>query len=170
MHDARDAEDKRLLEAGDHGQLLANYYGPVVERCYLRTRSEDAANEVAHSVFERLLRELRRGRQYPVPFRVVVWMVTEWTLRGHYDPPKRDAELPENWEAEAPDEFRDWEQRHDLGRLFARLPPRQRQVLELRYLEELTPAQISDRLDMNRNAVDQALYNGHKQVAELLGG
>jgi hypothetical protein len=81
MHDARDAEDKRLLEAGEHKQLLASYFRPVLECRYLRTRDEDAGNEVAQRVFVRLLRELHSGKRYRVPFRVVVWMVTEWTLR-----------------------------------------------------------------------------------------
>ena len=29
MHDARDVEDKRLLEAGDHKLLLAGYFHAV---------------------------------------------------------------------------------------------------------------------------------------------
>jgi RNA polymerase sigma factor (sigma-70 family) len=168
MHDARDAEDRRLLEEGNHKQLLANYFHPVLERCYLRTRKEESANEVAQRVFERLLRELRRGKEYSVPFRVVVWMVTEWTLRGYYPQAKEDAELPNDWEGIAPDDYAEWEQEHDLSRLFAGLPDRQRQVLELKYLEGLGPEDIAKTLGMSRNAVDQALFNGHKKLAEKL--
>jgi hypothetical protein len=36
MHDARDAEDQRLLEAGDHKLLLAAYFTPVRDRCFFR--------------------------------------------------------------------------------------------------------------------------------------
>ena len=169
MHDARDAEDRRLLEAGEHKQLLANYFRPVLQRCFLRLRKEDAANEAAQAVFLRLLGELRAGRRYGVPFRVVVWMVTEWTVRGFYPAAKQDSRLPEGWDPEAPDAYEDWEDKHDLGLLIADLPPRQHEVLDLTYREGLAPPQIAERLRIKRNAVDQALHNGHRRVAEKLG-
>jgi RNA polymerase sigma factor (sigma-70 family) len=168
MHDARDAEDRRLLEAGEYKQLLANYFGPVRERCFLWLRNRDAAEEVAQTVFLRLLGELRAGKQYDAPFRVVVWKVTEWTARGFYPGIKQDSSLPENWDPEAPDAYAGWEDEHDLGLLIADLPPRQREVLELTYGEGLGPAQVAERLGINRNAVDQALHNGHRKVAEKL--
>ena len=90
MHDARDVEDKRLLEAGEHKLLLAGYFHAVRERCFLRVRDRDTGDEAAQRVFERLAAELARGRAYPVPFRVVVHMVTEWTLRGFYAGAKQD--------------------------------------------------------------------------------
>src|SRR5262245_24038470 len=109
MGDARDAEDNRLLEARDHAQLVANYFHPIRERCFLRLRDRDAADEAAQLVFERLLSELGRGKQYKVPFRVVAWMVTEWTLKGFYPGAKQDATLPEDWDLEARgDDFADW--------------------------------------------------------------
>jgi RNA polymerase sigma factor (sigma-70 family) len=168
MHDARDAEDRRLLEAGEHKTLLANYVHPVRERCFLRLRDGDAANEAAQRIFLRLWEELQRGRTYPVPFRVVVWKVTDWTLRGFYHGAKPDASLPEGWDPAAPDAFAEWEDRHDVGLLVADLPPRQREVLRLAYLDGLGPAQIAERLGMTRNAVDQALHNGHRRLGERL--
>jgi RNA polymerase sigma-70 factor (ECF subfamily) len=168
MHDARDAEDSRLLAAGEHKLLVANYFHPVLERCYLWLRDEEAANEVAQNVFARLLRELRAGKQYEVPFRVVVWKVTEWTARGHYRATKLDATLPEDWDPEAPDAYADFEDKHDLGLMLDGLPPRQREVLELAYGEGLGPDQIAERLGINRNAVYQALHNGLQRIAEKL--
>src|SRR4051812_30525395 len=124
MHDARDAEDKRLLDEGEHKLLVAAYFHPVRERCVLRLRNRDAADEAAQLVFVRPLAELGKGKRYDVPFRVVVWMVTEWTLRGFYAGAKEDAALPEDWELAAPDAYADWERDHDLGVLFAELPGR----------------------------------------------
>jgi RNA polymerase sigma factor (sigma-70 family) len=166
MHDARDAEDKRLLEEGEHKLLLAGYFQPVREQCFIALRKEDAADEASQRVFLRLLAELRAGKTYAVPFRVVVWMVTKWTLRSFYPAAKHDATLPAGWDPEAPDAYAEWEDRHDLGVLFAELPPRQREVLDLVYREGLSPAQVAERLGIKRNAVDQALHNGHKRLAE----
>jgi RNA polymerase sigma-70 factor, ECF subfamily len=170
MHDARDAEDKRLLDEGDHKLLLANYFHPVLERCMVRLRNRDLAHEAAQQVYTRLLSELRRGRTYKAPYRFVVHMVTEWTLRGFYPGAKLDDSLPEGWDPEAPDAYAEWEDRHDVGVLIADLPDRQREVLDLLYREGLGPAQIAERLGMTRNAVDQAIHNGHRKLAERLGG
>lgn len=157
-----------MLEAGDHNRLLAGYFYPVRERCFLRLRNRDEADEVAQKVFARLVAELKRGKSYSVPFRVVVWMVVDWTLRGHYPGAKVEAELPEQWGEPSPDEYAVWEASYDLGLLFETLPPRQRQVLELRYREGLERDEIGERLGMSSNAVDQALHNGHVKLAEML--
>ena len=168
MHDARDAEDKRLLDTGEHKLLLAAYFHPVRERCYVRLRDDDLANEATQRVLVRLAGELAKGKTYPVPFRAVVWMVTEWTLRGLHPSPKQDATLPEQWDPEAPDAFAEWEVEHDLALLLADLPERQRQVAELAYGEQLGAQQIADRLGLEPNAVYQALHNAHKRLAEKL--
>ena len=57
-----------------------------------------------------------------------------------------------------------------LLNLLPDLPERQREVLELVYLEGLGPEQVAARLGVKRNAVDQALHNGHRKLAERLGG
>src|SRR3989440_6761936 len=103
MHDARDAEDRRLLDEKNHKQLLAGYFQLGRERCFLRLRKEDAANDAGQQVFERLLKELRAGKTYPVPYRIVVALVTDWTLHGFYPQPKDDAPLPHELDTAAPD-------------------------------------------------------------------
>jgi RNA polymerase sigma factor (sigma-70 family) len=168
MHDARDAEDSRLLEANEHARLLATYYPVVVERCRVRLPDPDAY-EVAHRVVERLLRELTAGKRYGVPFRVVVHMVTEWKLKEFFTRGRVEVELDED-EAEAPNPFEDFEQGHDLGLMFAGLPERAREVLRLRYIEGLEIEEIAERLAIERNAVDQALHRGHRKLREQTGG
>ncbi|MBA3402246.1 MAG: hypothetical protein H0U05_09715, partial [Actinobacteria bacterium] len=39
MHDARDAEDTRLLEAGELGLLVESYYGVIIDRCRVKVRN-----------------------------------------------------------------------------------------------------------------------------------
>jgi RNA polymerase sigma factor (sigma-70 family) len=170
MHDARDAEDKRLLEAKEHTQLLENYVYLVQEWVALRVRDRQAAEEVVQRVFLRLARELAAGKSYSVPYRVVVWSVVNWTARGYEWSPKQDASLSEAWDDVAPDEFAIWEDEHDLGLLIADLPVGDREVLDLIYREGLSAAQVAVRLGINPNAVHQATYRGHRKVAEKLAG
>lgn len=168
MHHARDAEDKRLLESGDHKTLLAGYFDQIVGRCTLRLRNEDAGNEAAQVVLLRLWKELCAGKKYVVPYRVVVWQVTNYVLAGFYAGTKPDAELPEEVDELGSDEYEAWAEHNDLERLFERLPGGQRAVCELLYLDGLDHAQIAERLGIERNAVDQRLSNAHKKLRELL--
>lgn len=170
MHDARDAEDERLLEAGEHTQLLESYVYLVQEWVAIRVRDRQAAEEVAQRVFLRLAGELAAGKSYSVPYRVVVWSVVTWTAKGYEWSPKEADTLPEQWDDVAPDQFAAWEADHDLGLLLADLPEGDRTVLELIYREGLAPAQVAERLGMQRNAVHQATYRGHRKVAEKLAG
>src|SRR5581483_3980688 len=83
MHDARDAEDRRLLEEGAHARLLESYYAVIVDRCAARLPAEDAL-DVAADVVVRLLSELERGRRYTAPFRVVGHNVIGWKIKEHW--------------------------------------------------------------------------------------
>ena len=167
MRDARDAEDRRLLEAGDYAQLLANYFHPVRQRLVARLRDADAANEAAQTVFDRLLRELTSGRSYPVPFRVVVWQVLEWKLKEHFAA-RREVPVADMPPEEAPDEWAELEARTALTSLFADLPKRQREVATLRYLHGFESREIAERLGIKANAVHQALFNAHGKLRERL--
>ena len=168
MHDARDAEDRRLLDEGNHKQLLVNYLGVIRERCRIRLRDDAAAEEATQIIVLRLLDELARGRRYPVPFRVVVHKVTTWELDGFYAAAKEHAPLPGWWEAPASDDVAAWEDEYDLELMFDDLPPRQEEVAVLIYRDQLTHEQVAERLGITRNAVDQALHNAHRKLAEKL--
>jgi RNA polymerase sigma factor (sigma-70 family) len=160
MHDARDAEDRRLLEAGDHQRLVDSYSGVILDRCRARARTEGDAIDVAADAVIRLLSELKRGRSYRVPFRVVVHQVTTWKIREFYAPGQVvEVELDEYLEQLSDDGgFAAFESDFDLERLFAVLPPRDREIATLRWREGLEIAEIATRLGLRRNAVDQSLY------------
>jgi len=166
MADARDAEDALLLQAGDHGGLVGAWYPVVLQRCLVRAGA--AGWDVAHDVVERLLAELRRGKRYPVPYRVVVHMVTSWTLKEHFQGRRTDLPLPEGWDpADAADDLAGFERAFDLERLFEELPDGDRAVCRLRYLDGLEIEEIAARLRKTRNAVDQALHRAHGRLREL---
>jgi RNA polymerase sigma factor (sigma-70 family) len=167
-HDA-DADDTRLLEAGAIEYLLARYHDVIVGRCVARLRGHADAEDVAQNVKLRLLREFHRGRRYgDTPYRVVVHQVIGWTLSEYFDGRPTDLELPEDWSPEAADPSARVDADFYLEALFEDLPPRQREVLELRYLSGLEHDEIARRLGMTRNAVDQALHNGHAKLRQAL--
>jgi RNA polymerase sigma factor (sigma-70 family) len=148
-------------------ELLARWYPVVRTRCRLSVW-DGAADDVAQNVMERLLRELRRGKTYAVPYRVVVHNVVRWKIKEHFEGRSYEAELDEALAGGDPFEELEGE---DLVRSFvARLPERQREVAELRLLERLEIPEIAARLGIERNAVDQAWHNAKAKLRALLDG
>lgn len=168
MHDARDEEDRRLLEAGEHAAILRSYYETIIQRCNVRCRTRDDALECAQAVAVRLLSELKRGKRYSVPFRVVVHKVIEWTTKGFYaGGGVVPGELPEDFPVDG-NPIADAETRYDLERALDALPEGDREVASLRLLEGVEIDEIAERLGKTRNAVDQALFRSRKKLQELL--
>ena len=57
---------------------------------------------------------------------------------------------------------------YDLLLLMNGLAPREREVVDLRWRQGLEIAEIADRLGIDRNAVDQALFRAHAKLRERL--
>ena len=121
---------------------------------------------VAHAVVERLLGELRRGRVDAVPFRVVVHNVVRWKLAEHFGARRHDG-LDEEPVA-SDDPCGEMEEGISLEQILRDLPHREREVLEMRYLDGCEIADIARALGTTRNAVDQALFRGRRRLRELL--
>jgi RNA polymerase sigma factor (sigma-70 family) len=166
--DARDAEDDLLLETGDHATLLAAYYPIVRQRCRIALRG-DAGDDVAHDVCIRLAAELRRGKRYRVPYRVVVHQLVRWTIMEHRTGIPTDLPIPDSWDSTSPDDpFAAVEADYDLHQIFQLLPAGDREVAELRYRRLLEIDEIAAQLGKTRNAVDQALWRIHRRLRTLL--
>jgi len=166
MHDARDAEDKRLLEAGEYARLVESYYGVIVKRCQARTKSDGDAFDVAADVVIRLLSEVKAGKRYSVPFRVVVHKVIGWKLAEHFAGRSHDAELGDDPADDSTFERADEQQ--DLMTLLEGLPQREREVAGLRIVAGLEPAAIAAKLGISRNNVDQAWHRAKRKLRERL--
>ncbi len=87
MSDARDAEDKRLLETGEIQLLLAGWVETIRGRCITKLRGP-VGEDAAQAVCERLWRELKAGkhRDGRYPFRVIVHSVIGWVCNGWHEP------------------------------------------------------------------------------------
>ena len=162
MDDARDAEDKRLLAEGDHRQLVESYYGVILDRCRARVPAQDAI-DVAAEVALRLLSELKRGKTYPVPFRVVVHKVIGWKIKEHFTGlPAGEIEL--DGDLTGGDPFEQLEGVLTFDALLDGLSELERQVLSLRWREGLEIEEIAARIGKKRNAVDQIIHRGVEKL------
>jgi RNA polymerase sigma factor (sigma-70 family) len=168
MLDAQDAEDTRLYKEGKFSDLLGKYEPIIVGRCLAALRGDDRAYDVAQEAMLRLHREFERGVDYGgVPYRVVVYQVTRWKLKEHWQRVRGEPVDPEpevvEWTMIGDDvAARDW-----LARFFETLPERERRVLELWTLG-FTAEEIARRLEMTANAVYQRLHHARRRFREAL--
>lgn len=169
MHEERDRRDRDLLAAGDHATLLASYFLQIHDRLMVWLPADDA-DEVLQRTLLRLASELAQGKSYEVPFRVVAWQVTGWTVKDFYrESRRRPSSLPQEWDPADPhDPLRAVEDEDWVAWVVDRLPPRDREIALLRYCEGLEIAEIAERCGIRRNAVDQALFRVRRAVREKL--
>lgn len=159
-------DDETLLVSGDHARLLAKYETVIVQRCVAALRGHADAEDVAQDVKLRLWKELQAGKTYPVPYRVVVHKVIEWTLKDYWAGRDTTVPLPEHWEPSVKD---DPDGPLIVKEMLDELPPREREVWTL-WMERLSPDEIAERLHITRNNVDQALHRGRRKLQEMLAG
>lgn len=168
MRDARDAEDERLLAGGEIDLLLAGWVETIRDVCFARMRGP-VGEDVAQAVCERLWRELKAGRHRDgrYPFRVIVHSVIRWVCRGWYEPGWQESELFEP-DGAAPDEADAVVIDVTLEQFVATLPPGDREVAALTYLDGLEPGEVAERLGKKPNAVYQAISRNKAKLREWL--
>ncbi len=165
MHDARDEEDRRLLEAGRFTELVESYYGAMLDRTRIGTRTEADSIAVAADAAIRLLSELKRGRRYRVPFRVVVHQVTTWKIKEHYAPPRiQEIELQEWLDGASTESESELEADAGFDALLEGLTELEQTVLRLHYGERLDFQEIAARLEKEPNAVHQIHYRALEKL------
>jgi RNA polymerase sigma factor (sigma-70 family) len=172
MHDARDAEDQRLLEAGEYSALVESYYGVIIRRCQAKVRHGDPI-DVAHEVVLRLLSELKRGRRYRVPFRVVVHQVTTWKIKEHFSGGDVTEVELENWMREAStDGTRPIEELmagQGFEAMLAGLTELEQRVVRLHYDDDINFGEIAVRLGKEPNAVHQIHFRAMAKLRKERG-
>ena len=150
---------------------MARYEVVIHQRCVAALRGSLDADDVAQDVKVRLWSELRKGKTYPVPFRVVVHKVIGWTLEDYYAGRPTHVPLADGWDpADPSDDLDEVLDRDAVSSMLDGLRGKTKQVMELRYLERLEIAEIAERLAMEENAVHQALHRGHAKLRETLTG
>ena len=144
----RDLND---LRQGHIDKVCARYWEVVsgIAHSVLYYAEADAQDAVSQT-YERLIKEWTRGKQYKAPIAVVVHTVAKWESRDVAH--KRHSHFSEI-------EAIDW-----MESIFANLPPRDRQVMELRYLEAMPPAHIAEYLGIAPNAEYQAHNRAIKAI------
>jgi RNA polymerase sigma-70 factor (ECF subfamily) len=179
-----DQEDVRLMlaaqrqVAGAFDELYIRHYGVVYRRARRLVRDAHEAHDIAQQVFESLFSQLEHYQpRVDVPIRALLMTITRRTaLRQHRK--SRVFEALDPWEVRLKREFAadgtidptepGWIADGSLLREIERLPTRQRQVLSLRFLFDLSDADIAEVLDLTPVAVRKSLHRAMKALRARL--
>jgi RNA polymerase sigma-70 factor, ECF subfamily len=166
---AAPAATGNALAAGDFGTFYRSQYHAVVALAYALTGKAAVAEELAQDAFLVAYRNWGRISGYEVPGAYVRRVVTNMSvsfsrrLGAQARALARLASRTPTWTAplEQPDA--------DFWRSVRSLPPRQAQVLVLRYLEDRSSAEIAHILGCSEATVRVHLHNGRLSLASRLG-
>jgi RNA polymerase sigma-70 factor (ECF subfamily) len=168
---AEDAQVARLvgrIQSGERdafAEVYETYFDRVYSYLRVMLRSSHEAEDAAQQVFVKAMEALPRYRTGTKPFRA--WLFTiarnhaldQLRAKGRMQP-EDPAELDLRRDAKAEEEVPalDWISDQDLLLFLERLPDAQRQVLALRFMLDMTTAEIASVLDCKPNDVSVLQY------------
>jgi RNA polymerase sigma-70 factor, ECF subfamily len=166
-----DIDERALIEAAQANparfvDLYDRYFHRLYAYVIRRTRSREEAEDITSTVFERALVHLPKFEWRGTPF--VAWL---FRIAANAISDRRQSLARDDRESPAAaDSFdtEDIERRAMLFELVERLPDLQRQVIELRFVEEKSIREIAAALNRSEGAVKQlqlrALENLRKDM------
>jgi len=157
--DVKTDDERLLIEAAQADPArFVELYDRNVDRVYAyvsrRAGSRSVAEDVTSEVFEQALTNLGKFEWRGVPFVAWLFRIAANALADHWKRQGRDShELP----PEIPDEreHQDLERRLSLFQLVDRLPDAQRQVIQMRFVQDRSIRDVAAALDRSEGAIKQ---------------
>src|SRR5262249_21051362 len=167
-----DPDEKRLIESAQSdprrfGELYALHfdrvYAFIARRVPARTDVQDLTSEVFHHALANLGRFEWRG----VPFAAWLYRIAAHAVADHYQRLARELTLP--IDADPLEDARsDLERRASVYAAVRTLPADQRRVIELRFADGRSIAEIAHALGRSEGAVKQLQLRALKSLRERL--
>ncbi|MDQ2903309.1 MAG: RNA polymerase sigma factor [Ktedonobacteraceae bacterium] len=154
--------------------LVQRYYAPLVAHLYRVLADTHLAEDVAQETFLRLFRDAQSYR-YPRPFRPWFYAIAHHLacnsrVSAYARHVELRAELPEApvQEPDPAEWFERWEQHHGLCQAIARLSLEQREVLSLRFSQELSIQETSMILSIPPGTVKSRTFTALRLLRTYL--
>ena len=171
---ADDHDERSLIEAAQadparfvnlYDRYFHRVYAYVARRAQNRAETEDITSEV----FEQALANLRKYEWRGVPFLAWLFRIAANALADHWRQTSRDAYDPP---PDVPDgrASEDIERRAMVAQLVDRLPDAQRQVIEMRFVDQKSIREIAAALDRSEGAVKQLQLRALENLRRSLEG
>jgi RNA polymerase sigma factor (sigma-70 family) len=176
----RQRHDLRLIAARQYDRLFAEYLPVMQITCAMRGLTQGETMEVAGIVWKRMWDELESGKDFREVsvYGSFVWKA-RWESAGALErragSPGTElmepADIAELAEVAAADDYgrvmaSDY---HDLHSAIAQLTEKQRLVIELIYLEDLTVSEVAEYTGQKPNSISQLKFNALRKLSLILG-
>lgn len=181
MNNLLDEDLARLAQQGNQdafAELVRRYEKQIFSMAYRLIGDYDEAADLAQEAFLRIYSQLGR---YDPDKKFFSWMyrVAQNTCLNtlakkpaNVIPVERAEEyFDDDGQAGAGEPEQDYlnrELRHNIDRAIADLPDNYRDVIYLRYIEDMSYQQIADALDLPLSTVETRLFRGKKQLQQRL--
>lgn len=161
--EAAQADPARFVDLYDRN--FHRVYAYVIRRTGVRAEAEDITSQV----FERALTNLAKFEWRGVPFVAWLYRIAANALADRRRETERDSSDPPT---DVPDgrESDEIERRTMLFQLVERLPDAQRQVIEMRFVEEKSIREIAAALDRSEGAVKQLQLRALENLRKSMEG
>ncbi|EFH85168.1 RNA polymerase sigma factor [Ktedonobacter racemifer] len=174
--------DEDLFRAWQHGDtgaletLVQRYHAPLLAHLYRVLTDTHLAEDLVQETFLRLIREAQ-SYQYPRPFRPWLYTIAHHLASHYYTSAyARRVELRAQMpaiQARDPDPaewFERWERRHHLRKALAHLSMEQREVLSLRFGQELSIQETAAILSIPPGTVKSRTFTALRLLRASLEG
>jgi RNA polymerase sigma factor (sigma-70 family) len=155
------ADEATTLASSDLGSLYEDYWPSLLRTAWMMTGSKDEAEDIVHDAFVRLASRPHLAPEHPLAYlrQIVVNQVRDRRRRAVVQLRYRQSPSPPVLGA---DDGLVWQ-------LFQKLPLRQRQVLVLRYHDNLTLAEISELLRWPLGTTKSLAHRGLERLRKEMG-
>ena len=159
---ASELDEKLLIETAQRDpRHFAELYRMHFDRVYAyvsrRVATRFDAQDLTAEVFQQALANLRRFEWRGVPFAAWLYRIAANAVTDHHHRTVRDQNVPPSPEPER-EEVERAERRASLYRAVRGLPADQRRVIEMRFAQDKTIAEIARELGRSEGAVKQLQF------------
>ena len=167
-------DDRLLIEAAQADPArFVEIYERYVDRIYAfvsrRTENRAAAEDITSQVFERALGAIGRFEWRGLPVAAWLFRIASNALADHWRERAHEADEPPP-DVPDPREVEDIDRRIALYQHVERLPDLQRQVIQMRFVEEKSIREVAAALDRSEGAVKQLQLRALENLRKSMGG
>jgi RNA polymerase sigma-70 factor, ECF subfamily len=168
-----ESADKVLVERAQRDpRRFADLYTAHFDRVYAfiarRVPGRLDAQDLTSDVFQQALANLARYEWRGVPFAAWLYRIAANAVADHHARTARTRALPPAEDPGPPQGFGEAERRASLYRAVRALPNDQRRVIELRFAEDRSTAEIAAALGRSEGAVKQLQFRAIKALRQRL--
>jgi RNA polymerase sigma-70 factor (ECF subfamily) len=154
--------------------LYEEYYGKIANYAYAKTGDRAGAQDIAGEVFLKALKSLKSYKEQGIPMQAWLFKIARNLIVDHYRKAARGRTVPIDNVilADNSNPADEIEKRDDFARVskvMEQLTDGQREVLELRFLSELTSKEVGIIMGKSDGAVREMQRVAIEKLRDLLG-